>query len=215
MKVLFEGTKPTPFRSAALGVEVTLSPGLNEISDEELAREAIIRGVVKPVADVNPNITHARSSDARGIRQAEHVSGKEHEPQYAPENQGIDLDRKSLAQTGLADPGAIAAAQSVDRSDQVDAYEQELKDEAAAGIPLKDGVHVPAIRSTPIVGTEAAGRTRLSAEERVAETNRRGGHVARNRPQASAAPAGKNGGKAKPKAKAAPSKKGNARQRRE
>lgn len=179
MKVFFDGTKPTPFRSAALGVEVTLSPGVNEIDDEELADEIVVRGAAKPVSDVNPNISSAAKVDEGGRRlAASPKDGGNHEPQYAPENQGIKLDIESRKKSGAADPGAIQAAQSANRAlDEAEA-EQARKDELAAGIPEKDGVHHPKVRPTEIQGTEALSRRRLDGSERKQEALRRSGHAA-------------------------------------
>jgi len=173
MRVFADVLKPTIFRSATLGVEVTLAVGLNEIEDEDLCNEMILRGVVKAVPEENPLVT---AKDAEGKPK----TSDDHESMYASAGQGMRLDIESARKTGVVDRASVLAhnraAETEALQEELDLEKERREEEVAADLAagnLDGEVHTPKVRKTNVVGTEAMHRQDLSDEEKRREVNHR------------------------------------------
>lgn len=170
MRVFADVQQPTVLRSAILGLEATVYPGINEFDDDEFANALILQGAVLPVPD-EPLVT-AKNNDGSP------KTDGEHEPHYAPIGQGLRLDLESARKGKVVDrASALAHNRALAAENDLDGEAEKARGialaQAALADPDKDGVFHAEIRKTPVVGTEAAHRLDLSDDEKNEEIKAR------------------------------------------
>lgn len=180
MQVFADVQAPTVVRSAALGLEATVYPGINEFDDDDFAAALIEQGAVLPV----PTQPLVSTKDEKGNP----VKG-DHEPHYAPLGQGVRLDIESGKKSGVVDrASAMAHNRALAATNDLDAEAEKARGIAVAQAALADpdskGIFHAEIRRTPIVGTEAMHRLDLTDEEKNEEVKARSLGISRATQQA-------------------------------